>query len=49
MHQSYYLQKYYNNNNPVAQQPITGPGPPHYEVSRSCGRTPWASDQLNTM
>jgi hypothetical protein len=37
-----------NNNNPVAQQFITGPGPSHCEVSRSRGRTPWARDQLAT-
>jgi hypothetical protein len=37
---------YYNDNKPVLQQPITGPGPPHCEVSGSCRRTPWASDQL---
>jgi hypothetical protein len=30
----------------MAQQPLTGAGPPHYEVSRLCGRTPWANDQL---
>jgi hypothetical protein len=36
----------YDNNNPVAQRPITGPGPPHCEVSNSCGRTSWRSDQL---
>jgi hypothetical protein len=26
----------------MAQQLISGPGPPHWGVSRSCGRTPWA-------
>jgi hypothetical protein len=31
----------------MAQQPITWPGPPLCEVSRSCGKTPWASDQLD--
>jgi hypothetical protein len=35
-----------SNGNPMAQQPITGPGLPHCEVSRSCRKTPWASDQL---
>jgi hypothetical protein len=33
----------------MAQEPITGPGPPRCEVSRSCGRTPWASYQLAAM
>jgi hypothetical protein len=35
----------HNHRHPVAQQP-TGPELPHCEVSRSCGRTPWASDHL---
>jgi hypothetical protein len=30
-----------SNNNPVLQQPTTGPGLPHCEVSRSCRRTTW--------
>jgi hypothetical protein len=37
-----------NNNNPMAEQPITTLGLPHCEVSRSCRRTPWVSDQLAT-
>jgi hypothetical protein len=30
----------------MAQQPITRPGTPYYEVSRSCRRIPWMNDQL---
>jgi hypothetical protein len=32
--------------NQMAQQSITGPWPPYCDVSRSCGRTPWATDHL---
>jgi hypothetical protein len=32
----------------MAQQPEVRPGPPHHEVSGSCGRIPWKSDQLIT-
>jgi hypothetical protein len=39
LHNLYSFPNINNNNNPVAQQPITGPVPPHCEVSRSRGRT----------
>jgi hypothetical protein len=35
-----------NNNKPMAQQALTGRGPPHGEVCRSCTSNPWGSERL---